>query len=73
MTKKQATTMMNEAKKQICGMFKKNYGFAPAMSAIWPMETGDNGIEIQFMAFVVGGIGYSWDGITLERNDAYDL
>lgn len=64
---------MYEMKKAIVSGFTKMYGFAPAMSKIVPMESSGEGNLLQWMAFCVGGIGYSYDGITLERNESYDL
>lgn len=64
---------MYETKKAIVSEFKKMYGFAPSLKAITPMESFGAGNLIQWMAFCVGGIGYSYDGITLERDENYDL
>ena len=64
---------MNEIKKAIVKAFEEEYGFAPAMNKIIPMESSGCGNKLDWMAFTVGRIGYTFskkDG--LDRNDAYD-
>ena len=65
---------MQEMKKAIIDSFKKVYGFAPTQKAIRPLETSGRDGKLDWIAFHIGGIGYSY-GIygTVERNESYDM
>lgn len=65
---------MNEIKKAITKAFKAQYGFAPAMTKIVPLESSGYGNNIEWLGFAVGGIGYEYDiNKGLEKNEAYDF
>lgn len=65
---------MAQIKKAIIASFRKQYGFAPTMKAIIPMESVGYRNKIEELAFVVGGYGYSYKlGGQVERAEAYDL
>lgn len=67
---------LTEMKKAIVKAFQKMYGFAPTtLKAIVPMESAGWDDKLDWLAFCVGGIGYTYDGKTdtLEKDDAYDL
>ena len=66
---------MNQLKKEVIEMFNKEFGFAPSMKAIIPMESAGAGCYYQWLAFCVGKIGYTYSvsDRLLERDTAYDL
>lgn len=65
---------MNEMKKAIVKSFKVNFGFAPALKDIKPLETSGCGSHYDFIAFHVNGIGYIYRPYELViRNNAYDM
>lgn len=65
---------MNQIKKAIIASFKKQYGFAPTMKAIIPLESSGYANSIEELAFAVSGMGYSFKiGGEVERAEAYDL
>lgn len=65
--------MMN-IKRQIVESFKNEYGFAPAMNAIKPLESIGTGNNTEWLAFHINGIGYEYRiGGKVERNENYNL
>ena len=69
---------MKEIKKAIVKAFKAQYGFAPAMKDIIPLETSGSGDLIDWIAFHVNGHGYdfaTWIGKTgyIKENEAYNM
>ena len=67
---------MSEMKALICQEFKRQYGFAPSKKAIVPLESGGAGNKVDWLAFHVGGKGYTFDvcrRFELVRDEVYDL
>ena len=65
---------MKNLLKAIVASFKKEYGFAPSMKAITPMESSGSGNNYDWLAFCVNGIGYDFHiGGKVYRNENYDL
>ena len=65
---------MNEMKKAIVKTFKVQFGFAPALKDIRPLETSGCGKHYEFIAFHVNGIGYIYRTYgNVIRNNAYDM
>lgn len=69
------TMTMTEMKKEIVRSFKRQYGFAPTMASIRPLETSGYGKKYEFMAFHIGGIGYTFSTLwgMVEKNEHYDM
>ena len=65
---------MKEMKKRIVREFIGIYGFAPSMNQIIPLESGGSGNMIDWLAFGVNGVGYTYDyrHFLLERAEQYD-
>ena len=65
---------MKEMKKLIVTAFVDMFGFAPTMSKIVPLESCGAGDKIDWLAFAVGGRGYTYDYMRseLERAEQYD-
>lgn len=67
---------MSEMKALICQEFIRQYGFAPNKKAIVPLESGGAGSKVDWLAFHVGGKGYTFDlsnRYELCRDNVYDL
>lgn len=67
---------MSEMKTLICQEFIRQYGFAPMKKAIVPLESSGSGDKIEWLAFHVGGKGYTFDVCNyfeLARDEAYDM
>lgn len=65
---------MTNIKRKIVESFKKEYGFAPSMTAIVPMESSGKGNGIDWLAFNINGIGYEYRiGGTVQKNENYDM
>ena len=80
MTKKDENEALNYAKTTIQKEFKKQYGFAPSLKEITPLEcsyTYNHDFDMwtcDSLGFRINNIGYGW-GIRygLARNEAYDM
>ena len=65
---------MDEIKRAIVKAFKDQYGFAPAMKSIIPLEGSGFENEYTWIGFAVGGIGYEYDTLEgLTKSEAYDF
>ena len=65
---------MDEMKNRIINAFKKIYGFGPRKKDITPMESSGSGNLLDWMAFTINGIGYTYNVISgLEKSDIYNL
>lgn len=65
---------LTEVKRTIVKSFRKQFGFAPTMKSIRPMESCQCGENYVTLAFCIGKIGYSWKlGEEVERAEPYDL
>ena len=63
---------MKQIKKRIVDIFLKEYGFAPALKDIRPLEASScQGYEV--LGFHVNGIGYVYRDNKVTRAKQYDL
>lgn len=71
--KEMTNKAMEEIKKQIVAAFKKQYGFAPTMKAIRPLECSGTADKIDYLAFHISGHGYDYANGIVEANEVYDF
>lgn len=65
---------MNEMKNRIITAFKKIYGFGPCKKDIIPMESSGSGNLLDWMAFTINGIGYTYNVVSgLTKSDIYNI
>lgn len=65
---------MDYIKRRIVEAFKEQYGFAPSMKSIIPMESFGYSNHITWLAFHINGIGYEYRlNDKVMRNDCYNF